>query len=77
MGLQARQAHQEDVPYARPERFNAFLCRCPGGTRDHAATRTADLLRAAVKSSCGECLVLMFFAAGLRAMRGATGHDGE
>ena len=27
MGHQARQAHQEDVPHARPERFNAFLCR--------------------------------------------------
>ena len=36
MGHQARQAHQEDVPHARPKTLNAFLCRdplaptCPG-----------------------------------------------
>ena len=30
LGHQARQAHQEDVPNARPKTLNVFLCRCAG-----------------------------------------------
>jgi hypothetical protein len=42
MGHQARQAHQGDVPNARPKTLNVFLCRERIGNRDARQPKTTD-----------------------------------